>query len=224
VEPARLELASPGCRPGTLPLSYDPASREGIEPSLRVLEARPVTMTLRPMNAWRLVGESNPSHSMDSGAATPVASRGSRVTGGNRTHLHAFTARPRPRRVPSHRIHFVGRRGLAPRSPALQAGAITRLAHDPRFAPLGGNRRRRRAAWAGSHAATPRRSFEGRASSPLDDSGRRSPRPGSNRSLPLTRRVLVLSSYEGTRAPAEGIEPSKGPLNGRLPDHSASLE
>jgi len=29
-------------------LSYDPAGREGIEPSLRVLEARPVTMTLRP--------------------------------------------------------------------------------------------------------------------------------------------------------------------------------
>jgi hypothetical protein len=25
VESARLELASPGCKPGTLPLSYDPA-------------------------------------------------------------------------------------------------------------------------------------------------------------------------------------------------------
>ena len=37
-----------GCEPGTLPLSYDPAGREGIEPSLRVLEARPVTMTLHP--------------------------------------------------------------------------------------------------------------------------------------------------------------------------------
>ena len=41
VESARIELASPGCKPGTLPLSYDPeAGREGIEPSLRVLEAR----------------------------------------------------------------------------------------------------------------------------------------------------------------------------------------
>src|SRR5882757_9810103 len=38
-----------------------------------------VTMTLRPRRARfarRLVGESNPSHPMDSGAATPVASRG----------------------------------------------------------------------------------------------------------------------------------------------------
>ena len=52
VESARLELASPGCKPGTLPLSYDPAAgREGIEPSLRVLEAQPVTMTLRPTMA-----------------------------------------------------------------------------------------------------------------------------------------------------------------------------
>lgn len=128
VESARLELASPGCRPGILPLNYDPdskpraktgsAGREGIEPSLRVLEARLVTMTLRPRTAtrvrrghcpqvglppdaaddgWRrrhgggrwnrtdvlltafaerLVRELNPSHSVDSGAATPVASRG----------------------------------------------------------------------------------------------------------------------------------------------------
>lgn len=50
VESARIELASPGCRPGSLPLKYDPAGREGIEPSLRVLEARLVTMTLRPKN------------------------------------------------------------------------------------------------------------------------------------------------------------------------------
>ena len=32
------------------PLNYDPAGCEGIEPSLRVLEARLVTMTLQPMN------------------------------------------------------------------------------------------------------------------------------------------------------------------------------
>jgi hypothetical protein len=50
VESARLELASSGCRPDVLPLNYDPAGREGIEPSLRVLEARLVTMTLQPMN------------------------------------------------------------------------------------------------------------------------------------------------------------------------------
>jgi len=31
-------------------LNYDPAGCEGIEPSLRVLEARLVTMTLQPMN------------------------------------------------------------------------------------------------------------------------------------------------------------------------------
>jgi hypothetical protein len=59
------------------------AGREGIEPSLRVLEARPVTMTLRPesflssVTEQRLVRESDPSHSIDSGTATPVASRGS---------------------------------------------------------------------------------------------------------------------------------------------------
>lgn len=99
VESARLELASPGCRPGILPLKYDPAGREGIEPSLRVLEARPVTMTLRPKNgdslaafAERLVRELNPSHSVDSGAATPVASRGIilRVPGRTRTCIVRF--------------------------------------------------------------------------------------------------------------------------------------
>ena len=151
MEPARLELASPGCRPGTLPLSYNPESAcrracgtaggEGIEPSLRVLEARPVTMTLRPMTATtkRPVGESNPSHPMDSGAATPVASRGHcGVTDGNRTHLRRVTACPRPRRVPPPcSSHFVGRRGVAPRSLGLQPGAITRLAHDP-LRPLAG--------------------------------------------------------------------------------------
>jgi len=92
-------------------LSYNPAGCEGIEPSLRVLEARPVTMTLHPkisatrieeeviapigghasieaeafgiepmystprIRRWRPVGESNPSHPIDSGAATPVALR-----------------------------------------------------------------------------------------------------------------------------------------------------
>ena len=50
------------------------AGREGIEPSLRVLGARPVTMTLQPK--LRLVRESDPSHPIDSGTATPVASRG----------------------------------------------------------------------------------------------------------------------------------------------------
>jgi hypothetical protein len=48
VESARVELASPGCKPGVLPLHYDPAGRVGIEPSLLVLETRTVTMTLRP--------------------------------------------------------------------------------------------------------------------------------------------------------------------------------
>ena len=57
VESARLELASPGCRPGILPLNYDPAGREGIEPSLRVLEARPVTMTLRPTSSATRIEE-----------------------------------------------------------------------------------------------------------------------------------------------------------------------
>ncbi len=93
------------------------AGREGIEPSLRVLEAQLVTMTLRPRRARfarRLVGESNPSHPMDSGAATPVASRGENaggpkaapsrtngVTYGDRTRLRGFTFHPRPRRVTS---------------------------------------------------------------------------------------------------------------------------
>lgn len=53
VESARVELASPGCRPGALPLSYDPAGCEGIEPPLRGLEARPVAMTLQPVGAAR---------------------------------------------------------------------------------------------------------------------------------------------------------------------------
>ena len=57
VESARFALASPGCRPGTLLLSYDPAGREGIEPSLRVLEARPVTMTLRPRSSATRIGK-----------------------------------------------------------------------------------------------------------------------------------------------------------------------
>jgi hypothetical protein len=44
----------------------------------------------------RLVGESNPSHPMDSGAATPVASRGIRgVAYGNRTRLDGATTHPR---------------------------------------------------------------------------------------------------------------------------------
>jgi hypothetical protein len=183
VESARLELASPGCRPGILPLNYDPAGREGIEPSLRVLEARLVTMTLRPKNgdkcakrfhcpqagpppcaadgarkrrhggggwtrtdvlltafAERLVRELNPSHSIDSGAATPVASRGMiscvpgrartcmirfrkpaplpfghederGVTYGNRTRLRRFTADPHPRRATSPCCCVRGRRG-----------------------------------------------------------------------------------------------------------------
>ena len=34
VESARLELASPGCKPGTLPLSYDPSEQAGKESNL----------------------------------------------------------------------------------------------------------------------------------------------------------------------------------------------
>jgi hypothetical protein len=138
----------------------------------------------------RPVAGSNRSHSIDGGAATPVASRGTRdvrMCSGWRTGIEPASAGSRSALVPDeyrhHVLHFVGRRGLAPRSPGLQPGAITRLAHDPC----------------------------------------ESPRPGLNRSLPLTRRVLVRSSCEGA-APAEGIEPSKRPVNGRLPDHSASLE
>jgi hypothetical protein len=103
-------LASPGCRPGTLPLSYDP-------------------------DDGRLVGESNPSHSMDSGAATPVASRGSGCDGWESNPPPRVHGAPSSQTSTVTTIHIVGRRGLAPRSPALQAGAITRLAHDPRFAP-----------------------------------------------------------------------------------------
>src|SRR5439155_15315457 len=64
---------------------------------------------------------------------------------------------------------FVGRRGLAPRSLGFQPSAITRLAHDP---------------FDVSANATP-------------SGATRSPRPGSNRNLPFTKRVLVLSSYKG---------------------------
>ena len=44
----------------------------------RVLEALPAPCLLLP---WSRVGELNPSHAIDSGAATPVASRGIRVLG-----------------------------------------------------------------------------------------------------------------------------------------------
>ena len=68
------------------------AGREGIEPSLRVLEARLVAMTLQPK--WRLVRELNPSRPIDSGIATPVASRGvctyQGVPGRSRTYLLRF--------------------------------------------------------------------------------------------------------------------------------------
>ena len=58
--------------------------------------------TYKGGKARRLVGESNPSHPMDSGAATPVASRGEvGVTYGDRTRLRGFTFHPRPRRVTS---------------------------------------------------------------------------------------------------------------------------
>ena len=141
VEPARIELALPGCKPGVLPLNYDPAGREGIEPSRSSFGGSAVAMTLRPIPATknakrslpprvgtppsvilaealgfepmyssrhspgRLVGELNPSHFIDSEAATPVASRGGLST--------------------------VGCRGVAPRSSGFQPDAITRPAHSP---------------------------------------------------------------------------------------------
>ena len=45
VESARVELASPGCKPGVLPLNYDPAGREGIEPSRLSFGGSAVAMT-----------------------------------------------------------------------------------------------------------------------------------------------------------------------------------
>ena len=83
----------------------------------------------------RLVGESNPSHSMDSGAATPVASRGENPRPGWRTGIEPASAHSQSalvaRRVPPPEDESVGRRGVAPRSPGFQPGAITRLAPDP---------------------------------------------------------------------------------------------
>ena len=146
-------------------------------------------MTLRPKA--RLVGESKPSHSMDSGAATPVASRGrsstNRVADGNRTRLRTFTECPRRQTstatrsslrgsswarttfswVSARRYHSTSSRPMHHRSvpPAGVEPVIARLKdeHPDRW----------------TTAASP------------------SPRPGSNRSLPLTGRVLVQSSYEG---------------------------
>ncbi len=69
-------------------LNYGPAGREGIEPSRMSFGGSAVTRTLRPVHCCfasclsqararsRLVRELNPPHSRDSGAATPVASRG----------------------------------------------------------------------------------------------------------------------------------------------------
>ncbi len=87
----------------------------------------------------RLVRESNPSHPIDSGVATQsrheasfnivyrVESRG--VTDGDRTRLRRVTTCPR--RQTSTVTMTVGHPGIAPGSLALQASAITRLAHDP---------------------------------------------------------------------------------------------
>ena len=86
----------------------------------------------------RPVRESNPSHSRDSGAATPVASRAFkreptrlRVTDGDRTRLRRVTACPRRQTSTVTMRTPVGRRGVAPRSLGLQPSAITRPAHDP---------------------------------------------------------------------------------------------
>ena len=132
---------------------------------------------------------------------------GNRVTDGNRTRLRRVTACPRPRRVPSPYSH-----SGSPWSRTTFSRASTERYHSTSSRPVPAGVR------------TPHRPLEGRASWPLDDRAIRSPRPGSNRNLPLTRRVLVRSSSAGPLAPAEGIEPSREPVNGRLPDHSASLE
>jgi len=89
------------------------AGREGIEPSLRGLESRLVTMTLRPVRACSRcsvrdrelaaprTGIEPSLHSIDSGAATPVASRGILfipfsfgVLGSSRPRVRRFRADP----------------------------------------------------------------------------------------------------------------------------------
>lgn len=163
VELKGIEPSSLGCRPSILPLNYNPilvslaarrgieplslhrqwscdasritslvscsrkgapskaerADREGIEPSLRGLEARLVSMTVRSKVARRDLRRGHCPRKW--------------------TRLHEKSLATRRRRVDSNRctphgIRAVDRRGLAPRSLALQASAITRLAHDPRCA------------------------------------------------------------------------------------------
>jgi hypothetical protein len=50
-----------------------------------------------------------------------------------------------------------------------------------------------------------------------------SPRPGLNRSLPLTGRALVHRAARARRSSGRN-RTSESPVNSRLPDHSASLE
>lgn len=221
-------------------MSYDPeAGREGIEPSLRVLEAQLVTMTLRPRRAtkerrgapeWaapiksghlgsnqnvllaafarRLVGESNPSHPMDSGAATPVASRGeiargpktapsrtSGVTYGDRTRLRGFTFHPRPRRVTSPSMAQACAGGLPwSRTTFFRSsgGRYYSTSSQP-LSALGGT-------------CTRHRALERRASWLLDDEGPE-PSPGIEPDPPAYGAGARPSSRKGTQAPAEGIEP-----------------
>lgn len=105
-EGRRLSLASFGCRPKILPLKYDPmfAGRERIERSLRGLEARRVTMTLRPVRKARRSLAAprrgiEPLSSDRQSARDPVASRGMRNGGDGRgsnppPHVHSVPSSP----------------------------------------------------------------------------------------------------------------------------------
>ena len=157
VESARIELASPGCRPGASPVELRSRRLRGNRtPSPGF--GGPAGHHDSAACSKRPVGESNPSHTVDGGIATPVASRAHGVTDGDRTRLRRFTACPRRQTSTATTKRREPSPGVEPDLPAYGAGARP---HEPR-----------------GHAA----------------------------------------------APAEGIEPSSEPVNGRLPDHSASLE
>ena len=211
---AQSPLASPGCKAGTLPLSYDPAGREGIEPSLRVLEAWPVTMTLRPKDsaarchsprATRRGIEPLSLHRQWSCGTTRITGQGGDGRGSNPPpqghnlpsspdeyrHRSLGAGAPRPADMPSEWVVVESHHVLSGFNRALSLDQLTTRAwlssrRDDLGAP-GGNRTRHRP-------------LERRASWPLDDRGTQSPRPESNRSLPLTRRVLAPSSCKGTHS------------------------
>ena len=171
------------------PASQGDESREGIKPSHAVLQTaflvRESAQKERAGTARRLVGESNPSHPMDSGAATPVASRGKLQAG--------------PKAAPS-KMKRGDVRGSNPSPwihipPSSQTSNVTMTS----IRVAGG------LPWS---RTTFFRSSGGRYYSTSSQPLAPEPLPGIEPDPPAYGAGARPSSHEGTQAPAEGIEPS----------------